>query len=269
MRYGVIADIHANLPALRAVLDTFATRGVERFIVAGDLVGYGPHPNECVEVVANLGAACVAGNHDLIVLGRLSDERCIGLARESLSWTASVLHPDTRAFLADLPLRANVGGRIEVAHGSLDDPQEYITPRQAVPQLARLEAARGESALLVLGHTHRAFACALRTGQLRIADGKVVTLPRQQPTLLQPGAVGQSRELRARARCMVLDEEARQVVFLAVPYDLEACRRSLRRAGLSPASCHLRPSPVRAATRVGRAVRRALFRGSQARSGDR
>jgi predicted phosphodiesterase len=253
MRYGVLADIHANLPALRAVLAKLASRGVDRYIVAGDIVGYGPHPNECARIVANLDVACVAGNHDLIVLGHLSDERCIRLAQESLRGTASALTPETRAFLANLPTRVHADGQVEVAHGSLDDPQEYTrNVERGTRQLARLAAERGESALLVLGHTHRPFGCALRSGRLPVEDGTVLALPPDEPVLLNPGAVGQSRELRARARCMVLDVEKREALFLAVPYDIRESRRALRGVGLSPRSCHLRPSPVRAAARVAR-----------------
>src|SRR2546427_11361968 len=132
MRYGVLADIHGNLYALRAGLEELRRRGVDRWLVAGDLVGYGPNPNECVELVAGLDAICVAGNHDLIALGRLSDERCIPLAQTSLRWTRGVLGNDARAFLAGLPERASVPGGVTLAHGSLDNPQDYtVTPRQA------------------------------------------------------------------------------------------------------------------------------------------
>lgn len=261
MRYGVIADVHGNLPALRAVLTALERQGAEAYIVAGDLVGYGPHPNECVETVAELGGHCVAGNHDLIVLGRLSDERCIPLAQKSLRWTERVLRPDVLEFLADLPLRCTVGGRIEVAHGSLDDPEHYTANVDgALPQLARLGAERGESALLVLGHTHRPLAGGLRSGRLSTAAGTRLRLPGGEPVFLNPGAVGQSRELVARARGLVLDPDAGEARFLAVPYDVDACRRDLRRVGLSPRSCHLRPSPLAAARRVGGRVGRATVR---------
>ena len=144
MRYGVLADIHGNLHALRAALSALGREGVDRYLIAGDLVGYGPNPNECVELVAGLDAVCVAGNHDLIALDRLSDERCPELARRSLRWTRTVLTDETRAFLASLPLRATAPGGIVMAHGSLDDPQEYTRrPQQAVPQLTSLSQDGG------------------------------------------------------------------------------------------------------------------------------
>src|SRR5919197_1277514 len=116
MRYGVLADIHGNLHALQAALEELRRCDVDGWLVAGDLVGYGPHPNECVELVAGLGGTCIAGNHDLIA-----------------------------------------PGGVAVAHGSIDDPQDYtVTPPQARAQLARLDADGAR--VLVLGHTHRPWA---------------------------------------------------------------------------------------------------------------
>jgi predicted phosphodiesterase len=248
MRYGVLADVHGNLDALRVVLRAIEREGVDGYLVAGDLVGYGPYPNESVAAVAELSATCVAGNHDLIALGVLSDGRCIELAQRSLRWTREVLGADERAFLAALPRVATAAGGVHVAHGSLDDPEEYTTTgRQALAQLARVEE-RDPGGVLVLGHTHRTLAYGRSSGRLRAR--RATALPPGEAVLLNPGAVGQSRELRARARFAVLDLDTRQARFFAVPYDIGACRAALRRVGLSPRSCHLRPSLPIAALRA-------------------
>jgi predicted phosphodiesterase len=261
VRYGVLADIHGNLYALRAVLGALEREGVDRYLVAGDLVGYGPHPNECVELVAGLDAACVAGNHDLIALGRLSDDRCPEIARRSLRWTRSVLADDARAFLASLPPRATAPGGIVIAHGSLDDPQEYTRkPQQAAVQLARLSQNGRDARILLLGHTHRAWAFALGSGT--IPTRRPVAVGGDDPVLLNPGGVGQSRswELRARARFLVLDATQELATFFAIPYELDLCRTALRRAGLSPRSCHVRPSPLDKARRI---LRKAAHRAGE------
>ena len=248
MRYALLADVHGNLAALQAVLAEVRRRGVDGYLVAGDLVGYGPEPNACVELVAGLGAVCVAGNHDLIALDRLSDERCIELARASLRWTRDVLRDDTRAYLARLGLRAEAPGGVVIAHGSLDDPQCYVDSAVAgMGQLRRLAAERPGARALVLGHTHVPLACTL-AGRHR--PRRAFALPREGPALLNPGAVGQSRDLRARARFAILDLERGSVTFDAIPYDVEACHAALSRAGLAPSSCHLRPSPARAFARL-------------------
>jgi predicted phosphodiesterase len=255
MRYGVLADVHGNLDALRAVLLALERHGVDRYLFAGDLVGYGPYPNECVAALAALPATCVAGNHDLIALGVLTDQRCIELARRSLRWTRQVLGADERAFLAALPQTATAPGGVVVAHGSLDDSQEQTTTRgQALAQLERIEDRDG-ARVLVLGHTHRPLAFGRRSGWLR---ARRASLPLGDAALINPGAVGQSRELRARARFVVLDLDAREARFFAIRYDIDACRAALRGVGLSSRSCHLPPSLPLAAIRAVRAAARPL-----------
>jgi len=265
MRYGVLSDIHANLHALDAALAHLQRVGVDAYLCGGDLVGYGPHPNECVERIAGLNATVVAGNHDLIALGRLPDDQCIRLARESLRWTRGVLRPDARAYLEALPLRADVeAGTVALAHGSLNDPRRYITqPEQAREQLAELQREAPGARLLLLAHTHRPMACSLETGAPP-SPGEPLSLP-GGPWVLNPGSVGQSRDRTALARFLVLDTEAATATFFAIPYDEEGCRRALRAQGLPADSMHLRPSPLRTCVGGARRLARralALARGS-------
>ena len=263
MRYGVLADIHGNLPALKAAVGVLQRRDVDRFLVAGDLVGYGPFPNECIALVRELDATCIAGNHDLIALGRLSDARCIPLARDTLRWTRGVLHDDAIDYLATLPRTVFVDGRIVVAHGSLDDPQEYVTrPKDARRELDRMHESWPGAEILVLGHTHRVRVWD-HTGARRVKFRRTMPLP-PEPLLLNPGSVGQSRGLRSLAHVTLLDFAAGEASFFAVNYDLGACKRALVRAGLPPDACHLRPSPKRRLRRIMRRnVRR--FRASLTR----
>jgi predicted phosphodiesterase len=253
MRYGVIADVHANLHALDATLAFLSEQDVDGYLCAGDLVGYGPLPNESVRRVLDLGGACVAGNHDLIALGRLSDERCIPLARASLRWTRGVLDDDVRAALAALPSTAGLG-ELVLCHGWLEDPQRYvIAEEEAIARLRALDVAE----IVITGHTHRPAAVGARAGTLLRGTAGTVRLPRGEPVLLNPGAVGQSRTADPRARAVVLDIEAGTAAFHAVPYDVAACREALRERGLDPDACHLRPSRWRdAAAAVGQRVRR-------------
>jgi len=263
VRYGVLSDVHGNLPALEAALAALASLGVDGYLVAGDLVGYGPFPNECVAAVAALAPVCVAGNHDLIALGRLSSERCIPLARRSLEWTRSVLGAEARAYLAALPLRADAaGGRVVVAHGSLDDPSEYTTrPEQAAAQLERLAAGSPAAQILLLGHTHRPWACDDAGVVLRVRSNGSLALREVRRVVLNPGAVGQSRQRLVRARFVVLDLERMTASYHAVPYDTARCRRALRSHGLHARSYHLRRSAFRALRPIARgAWRRARRR---------
>jgi predicted phosphodiesterase len=242
MRYGVISDVHANLHALDAALDFLSSQDVDRYLCAGDLVGYGPLPNECVRRVRDLGGPCVAGNHDLIVLDRLSDERCIPLARASLRWTRTVLDQQARAFLESLPLRETTP-EVALSHGSLLDPQAYVvTEAQARASLNDVGRVAPGASIVILGHTHRPLAVGLWSGVLLHGPTGSVSLPPGEAVVLNPGAVGQSRSADPRARVMVLDTATRVAAFHAVSYDVEDCRRALAERGLPPTSCHLMPS---------------------------
>lgn len=259
MRYAVISDIHGNLHALEAALRVLSTAGVDEYLCAGDLVGYGPLPNECVAAVAELGARCVAGNHDLIALGRLSDERCSRLARDSLRWTAGELSSASRRFLEQLPGVLAAPGGVVVAHGSLDDARTYVRePHERVAQLQALEQRHPAAHVLVLGHTHRPVVHAQRRGTLRARRDGSVALPPGERWLLNPGSVGQSRQRTARAQFAVVDLDRAEAQLHAVTYDVAGCRRALRQRGLDASSHHSKPRPLRdRADAVRRIVTRA------------
>jgi predicted phosphodiesterase len=213
MRYGVLADIHGNVQALQAVTAALGRIGVDRYLCAGDLVGYGAQPNECVEMIAGLEPICVAGNHDLMALGELSEERCIPLARRSMGWTRKVLSDDARAYLASLPRRAEAADGVVVAHGSLNDPEEYVLRvDQAAVQIGHLAREHPGARILVVGHTHRAFASDGSSTPLNEAGVGELALNGSPAWLLNPGAVGQWRERRALARfCCSISSAGRRV----------------------------------------------------------
>ena len=242
MRLAILADVHANLQALDAVLAALDGERPDRWIVAGDLVGYGPQPDECVARILELDPVRVAGNHDLIALGRLSTARCIPLARESLEWTAATIGERTRAALAALPPLAEEGD-VVVAHGSLDDPEEYVfrEPR-ALELLARLPEEAPGADTLVLGHTHRPWLVDARRGTV---PARGTRRRPAGPWLLNPGSVGQSRhrERRPSARCAVVDDASGTVEFLRVGFDVAAEAEALRGHGL-PDCCLHAPPPV-------------------------
>jgi predicted phosphodiesterase len=261
MRYGVLADVHGNLPALEVVLAALEREGVDAYLCAGDLVGWGPFPDECVERIAALDPVCVAGNHDLIALGTLSDERCGPLARETLRWTRSMIGAATREYLAALPLTANVGGQVVLAHGSLDDPQSYTRrDEQAKYQLERLAEESPDARILVLGHTHNAAAWSADGRRTKPSADPPVRVTSDQRWLLNPGAVGQSRDRLVRARFLILDLARNEAEFHALPYDVERCREALQRRGLPEQSVHLRPSLVRRLAAYAREAHRKVWR---------
>ena len=261
MRLGIVSDIHGNLIALRAVVADLANLGVDDWLSVGDLVGYGPWPNECVEMVVAMGMQGVAGNHDLIATGDLTGERSSARARATHRWTDEQLRPDVVQHLRALPRRLEVHG-LTMAHGSLADPEEYVrTADQAAEQLRRLRTASGPTTLL-LGNTHRQML--YREGSARTASLRRPPTPLGDAgAVLNPGSVGQSRqrERRPRARALILDTQARLAWFRSVDYDVEACHDELRRRGLPPDAIHAPPARrIPGRRRAGRLARRVLRR---------
>lgn len=258
MRLAVISDVHGNLPALRAALRALGDQGIDRYLCAGDLVGYGPFPNECVEAIAELDPLCVAGNHDLVAVDRLSLDRCGPLGRVTLRWTRQELTPGSRAYLESLPATVELD-HLVMAHGSLADAQTYVESEDAGAELARLRADRPDARLLVLGHTHSALAYGEESGELLRRRAGLVALPEGERHLINPGSIGQARERRAFVRFLVLDTDARSAEFQAIDYDHGAVRRALRERGLPEDAAHRKPRARAVMARPLRRVARALL----------
>jgi predicted phosphodiesterase len=256
-RVAVLSDVHANLHALRAVLASLEGEGVDRFLVAGDLVGYGAHPNECVELLERLPAVAVAGNHDLVATGRAELARCGHLARQTLDWTMGELTEASRTYLLELPLiREEGSGKVVMTHGSLTDPFEYVrSAEQAATQLQHLAAGHPEARILVLGHTHLPMAYR-SSGAMFDVRSTSIRMARDERYVLNPGSVGQSRDRAPTASFLLLGLETGEASFRRIPYDIEGCRAALRERGLPVEGCHRRPVSPLLHHRIGRRVRR-------------
>jgi len=253
MRLGVIADVHGNLPALEAALAAMSRAGVDSFACLGDLVGYGPFPEECVERVAALRPFAVAGNHDLVAVGRPEAGRRSPRALAEVDWTRQRLGTDALGWLGRLPLVAEAPGHVVMTHGALGDPERAVLSRSdAAAQLHALGRSHPTASVLLLGHTHLSYAHGQCSGRLLAWGTGTVRWAAEERVLLNPGAVGHSRERSPRARCMVLDAARREAVFLAERYDVDALEAALRRFGRPPGACHEPPPRGRAALRTAR-----------------
>jgi diadenosine tetraphosphatase ApaH/serine/threonine PP2A family protein phosphatase len=230
MRVAVISDIHGNLHALEAVLAAIDAESPDAIWCLGDLVGYGPRPNECTLLVAQRATICLIGNHDLGVTGAIGLTEFSPDAAEAARWTRDVLDERAEAFLRGLKPTATVEGA-ELFHASPRDPVwEYILSAEAAYDALDLTSAP----VVLVGHSHVALAIALTgdalTGGLA-PDGSTRDL-REGRWLLNPGSVGQPRDGDARAAYLWLDFEQMFAAFRRVPYPVEETQRELRERGL-------------------------------------
>ena len=251
MRWLLLADVHANLAALEAVLAD-GSSDAHGVLVGGDLIGYGPDPEACVARLRALDAIAVAGNHERMLTGAVP-WRCGAAARRALAWTATALGPAEQAWLAALPIWQRIGPSLLLCHGSPADPDRYVDrPDRVAAALAEMAAVAPGASLLACGHTHR--ACWATATELHPIQRWPLTvfLPEDEPVLINPGAVGQSRDRHLFARYAILDSEGRWVEFRAVPYDVRSTVRRMRAAGLR--------SPLRARSLLRRVLAEARSR---------
>jgi len=196
----------------------------------GDLVGYGPRPNECCAAVAARADVCLAGNHDLAVRGTIDVEEFHGDAGMAATWTRDVLEPQWKELLDGLEPAGSAHG-VALYHGSARDPVwEYVLSDEAA--LATLELA--DSPLVLVGHSHVALQVVQSGDEIAggVAQaGREVELGEVR-ALLNPGSVGQPRDGDPRAAYLLLDLDAQKATFRRVEYDVEQTQREMRDAGL-------------------------------------
>jgi predicted phosphodiesterase len=228
VRIAVISDIHGNLHALEAVLESIDADAPETVWCLGDLVGYGPRPNRCCALVAERAELCLIGNHDLGVLGRLDLDEFSPDAAVSARWTAEVLSDESRAYLEPLEPQA-VREDVELYHASPRDPiWEYVLS----PQVAAASLAATEAPLVLVGHSHVPLRYGWEQQALALCEeGTQVDLARER-WLLNPGSVGQPRDGDARAAYMLLDLDAKHAEFRRVRYEVEKTQAEIRERGL-------------------------------------
>lgn len=230
--YGVIADIHGNREALAAALAALEARGArargERLLCLGDIVGYNADPDECVARLRELGALAIAGNHDLIGLGRLDFRRCSSKAEYSLRRTRRTLGAQAGAWLAALPPQRVLEGGIVLIHGGVSDVQEYMTtPALIARNAAELRGRVPQARLCFFGHSHeqKVYEVDGNNEVREVAFPEKILLKKEQGLLyfVNPGSVDASRKRGAkRAECAILDTDAWSIEFLRAPYDAAA-----------------------------------------------
>ena len=234
MRYLVLTDIHANLEALEAVLTDAGE--YDAVLCLGDLVGYGPNPNECVDRVRELpGLVCLAGNHDWAALGKIDLASFNSEARKAAEWTSERLRDDVRSYLNELLPKLETE-EYALAHGSPRDPiWEYLVVEQQGPP--NFEEFNGP--FCFVGHTHvpRTFVETKNGDSVQVEvempeAGDELNLGDGERRIVNPGGVGQPRNGDPRAAYGIWDTDTGVFTFRRVPYDVPTTQKKIQEAGL-------------------------------------
>lgn len=234
MRYAIIADIHSNLTAFQAVLNDIESQDtIDKIWCLGDIVGYGPDPHECIELLRTTDHICVAGNHDRAVVGILDLTTFNPYATEAIKWTAEQLTIGDITYLKNLPERIEENEFLLV-HGSPREPiMEYILS----VSVARQNFDCFRTRYCLVGHTHVPQAYSLDEDDNYTATRFMPTVKLiigKTRLIINPGAVGQPRDGNPEASYAVYDDTTKIIQLRRVPYDIRQTQDRIMESGLPP-----------------------------------
>jgi diadenosine tetraphosphatase ApaH/serine/threonine PP2A family protein phosphatase len=233
MRCAILADIHSNLAAFQAVLEDLHRRGtVDELWCLGDVVGYGPHPGECIRLLHQHTHLCVAGNHDWAAVGNIDTSYFNPDAAAACQWTAEHLTPDDIDYLRGLPLTLRQDD-FTLVHGSPREPiWEYILSTRS----AQENFACFDTRFCLIGHSHAPLFFELDQGglcQSRQLPGDL-SLKEEKRLIINCGSVGQPRDGDPRASYAILDTEESIIHHYRIDYNISLTQQGMREAGLPP-----------------------------------
>ena len=244
MNHAVISCLHAKLAAVEAVLDDIDSQGITSVTCLGDLVGYGPQPNEVINLVRGRNIQTCQGCWDEDIIDGLNSCECSYPSQlaerrghRAHEWTAEILTDENKQFLAELPMTLRRGTMLFV-HGSPNSQHEYLLPdMNAFAALERVESAGAET--MFCGHTHQPYVRELSGGSIRVrvqqkdmesASEQELQLPMRR--IVNAGSVGEPRHGSTKATYVVHNEETGAVTIREVDYDVERTCRAILEVGL-------------------------------------
>ncbi len=229
MRYAIVSDVHGNIESLERALALVTPD--DRVLCLGDIVGYGPNPNECVRLVRERAYATVLGNHDVAAIDNFGIEYFNEAARKAIAWTQTVIEPENLAWLNSLSYEVRQGEFLLV-HGAPVDYFEYVLDKRS----AAKAFANTDASLIFIGHTHIAeyYVCEAgggishkhlqQGGELELEDGKRY--------IVDVGSVGQPRDLNPKASMVFYEPERRRVEWVRYDYPIAEVQEKIHAAAL-------------------------------------
>lgn len=230
MQIAIIADLHANLEATRAVFREIDQRKPDRIVCLGDLTGYNAEPNEVVDIIRERQIPTLMGNHDAAVCGLEDPWFFRAAAKTVIEWQYEQVRDDNRRWLSSLPEQITFRGTCLGVHGSPSSRDDYII--DWLDAMRQLEFLNGrEVTTCFFGHSHRPSFFSEK-GNTTTHSGNLRQLHPSNRYFINPGAVGQPRDRDPRAAFGIFDAEKMTFEFCRVEYDIESCQRKIIQAGL-------------------------------------
>lgn len=231
MKYAIISDIHGNLEALTAVFEEIGDLPI---LCLGDIVGYGPNPNECVDLVRSRAKAVVVGNHDLACSDGTGISTFNPHAALAASWTHDQITDENRAWLRALPT-IRERDNLLLVHGSPYWPEDFNYVSGTHDAYRAFDACPHDT--ILVGHTHVPSLLVTTDTYEGVADLDVFpdqpTLwPHSSRAIINPGAVGQPRDGNPLASFAIYDEDARTVRWRRIAYDVATTQTKIRTTDL-------------------------------------
>jgi predicted phosphodiesterase len=231
MRYGVLSDIHSNVDALASVLRELDGLGMDTLVCLGDIVGYGPSPNETCDLLRERGCIAIAGNHDEAAVAGSEAESFNALARKAIAWTRDQLSASNREYLRSLPREYRFDS-FAIVHGAPAFHFDYI---QNVAD-AQVAFERVVAPVTFIGHTHVAEVYYQDTGgrtyHQKLSSGGRIEIAPQYRYIISPCSVGQPRDRNPQASFAYFDDAQKVVEVHRVTYDVMRVRERMEQARL-------------------------------------
>ena len=230
MRYGIIADIHSNLEALRSVLKALEDKAIDKYICVGDVVGYGADPKECLQIVRELCPDTVAGNHDYGAIELLNLDYFNPQAKEAILWTKEQLNEEEVSYLKGLELTQKEDNFL-IVHATPLSPEEWNYINST---FTAFQNFRGfEEKVCFVGHSHIPIVFSLDPGgRCNYAFETEIHIADDQRYIINVGSVGQPREGNPLASFAVYDTDTSEMEINRVEYDVETAKKKIVDAGL-------------------------------------
>lgn len=230
MKYAIISDIHGNLEALQSVLDEIARREADEIVCLGDVVGYGPNPNECVQLIREKAQVILAGNHDYAPIGKMDISYFNPWARTAIEWTRQKLDESSIEFLLSLPLKLEIDG-FTVVHSTPHQPAEWnyiITIGDAIKNFPEFQ-----NQVCFIGHSHVPMVISLDEKDVcRVVKDNPLTLKSELRYIINVGSVGQPRDFNPKASFGMYDSVTKNYELCRVDYDIAETQNKIRESNL-------------------------------------